>query len=268
MAEETTTTTPAAARPLEGQVALVTGGARGIGKAIALKLAGAGRQDRHRGHGRQRRGDRQGDRGGNRGRHHVLQGRHLQGGRGQGSGRRRGAGFGPGGHPHQQRGHHPGQHPAAHGREPVGLGDGGEPQRHLPHHQGVPARHDQAAPGLHREHLQRGGAARQRRPGQLLGRQGGAHRLHQVAGAGSGVAQRAGERGGAWVHRDGDDRGASRGRAQGPHRFRSRWAASGRRRRWRTPWLSWRATQHLSSPGPSSRSTVGLASRSGRRTYL
>ena len=85
----------------------------------------------------------------------------------------------------------------AHGRGRLGRGAGREPQGRLPHEQGGAARHDQAAPRLHRQHLERGRPARQRRPGQLLGRQGRAHRPHEVAGARSGVAQRAGERGGA-----------------------------------------------------------------------
>ena len=81
------------------------------------------------------------------------------------------------------------------GESRLGRRAGGQPQGRLPHEQGGAARHDQAPPGLHREHLQRGRPARQRRPGQLLGRQGGPDRADQVAGPGSGVAQRAGERG-------------------------------------------------------------------------
>ena len=80
--------------------------------------------------------------------------------------------------------------------------------------QGGDARHDEGAQRPDHPNRQRRRQQRQSRPGQLRGRQGGADRVHQVAGAGGRQPQHHRQLRRARVHRHRHDEGTTRRRAR------------------------------------------------------
>ena len=146
-----------------------------------------------------------------------------------------------GGHRHrgQQRGDQPRQPGDAPHRRRLGCGDRDRPHRRVSH---LPRRAPpDAAPALrsHRQCLEHRRCHRQRRPVQLLGREGGADRADQVAGARGRKPRHHRQRGRPGFHRDGDD-----------HR-RSATPSAPRRSR-RSPRAGWAPPRRSPQRSPSS----------------
>ena len=159
---------------LLGKKAFVTGGSRGIGRAIALApgLGGSRRRDRlerrrrRAGRGRLPRDPRAGPQG------RGLRLRRRRAGRRRDHVRRGQGRLRDDRHPGQQRRHHPRPVVQEDGPRRLGRGDQHQPQQRLRHHPAVHRRHGRARLGPRHQHLEHRGRDRQLRPGQLRRRQG------------------------------------------------------------------------------------------------
>ncbi|CAA9489620.1 MAG: 3-oxoacyl-[acyl-carrier protein] reductase, partial [uncultured Solirubrobacteraceae bacterium] len=106
-----------------------------------------------------------------------------------------------------------------------------QPDRRLPPDPPGGQGHGPAAQRARHQHRLGGGPRRQRRPGQLRGRQGGADRLHQDGRRRGGATRGDRQRGGARLHRDRHDQGRRRARRRAHPGASRRPARGGGRRR-------------------------------------